>query len=139
MDDVDEILLHQNNKCLICQAELDSKSRRHIDHCHTTGAVRGILCSTCNKGLGQFKDNPKLLRRAAKYLEKQMKIYEVTFSFLDPAKAVGKVIANSPEEAVEKITADITQHSPYVQDFEVLSVTEVAEISDELSPERTLN
>lgn len=68
-----------------------------------------------------------------------MKIYEVIFTFLDPSKAVGKIIANSPEEAVEKIKADITANSPNVQDFEVVSVTEVAEVSEELSPERTLN
>lgn len=68
-----------------------------------------------------------------------MKIYEVTFSFLDPAKAVGKIIANSPEEAVEKIKADVTSHSPDVQDFEVISVTEVAEVSEDLSSERILN
>lgn len=68
-----------------------------------------------------------------------MKIYEVTFSFLDPAKAVGKIIANSPEEAVEKIKADIQANSPDIQNFEVISVTEVMEVPDELSPERTLN
>lgn len=68
-----------------------------------------------------------------------MKIYEVIFTFLDPSKAVGKIMADSPEEAVEKIKADIMANSPDVQDFEVVSVTEVAEVSEELSPERTLN
>ena len=68
-----------------------------------------------------------------------MKIYEVTFSFLDPAKAVGKIIANSPEEAIEKIKEDIKNTSPDVQDFEVLSVTEVAEVPDDLSSDRVLN
>ena len=39
-----------------------------IDHCHDTMALRGILCRKCNAGLGQFKDDPRLLQRAAKYL-----------------------------------------------------------------------
>lgn len=39
-----------------------------IDHCHTTGKVRGLLCESCNLGLGIFKDNPILLQNAIKYL-----------------------------------------------------------------------
>lgn len=50
--------------CLIC----GSVDRLHIDHCHTTGKVRGLLCGTCNAGLGMFKDSPLLLKRAAEYL-----------------------------------------------------------------------
>jgi hypothetical protein len=42
-----------------------------IDHCHTTGAVRGTLCHQCNTALGNFKDSPELLRRAALYVEKR--------------------------------------------------------------------
>mgnify|MGYP001576209901 CR=1 FL=1 len=41
----------------------------HIDHNHTTGAVRGLLCTQCNVGVGMLKDSPAVLRAAANYLE----------------------------------------------------------------------
>jgi hypothetical protein len=57
--------------CSICLNRFD-KSRRcmAVDHDHKTGAVRGVVCSLCNAGLGHFKDKPALLRKAAKYVEK---------------------------------------------------------------------
>ena len=64
----------QQGKCKICETELDftgNKRRRWaVDHCHSTGAVRGILCPRCNTGLGLFKDSPELLVKASKYLTK---------------------------------------------------------------------
>jgi len=69
-DNISKILLNQNNLCLICDKDLSRLSNReiHIDHNHSTGKVRGILCSSCNKGLGFFKDNIKNLKRAVYYL-----------------------------------------------------------------------
>lgn len=42
---------------------------RYLDHDHASGAVRGLLCSACNTGMGLLGDNPNLLRIAAQYLE----------------------------------------------------------------------
>lgn len=61
----------QGGKCWICSKPCDLRGKAHIciDHCHKTKRVRGLLCQTCNKSIGQFKDDPALLRRAAEYLE----------------------------------------------------------------------
>lgn len=64
-----QMLTDQNNRCKICDCDLDSKLRKHIDHCHKTGKVRSILCINCNSGIGIFWDDPVMLRRAADYLE----------------------------------------------------------------------
>jgi hypothetical protein len=61
----------QNGKCAICGAEPpndERKKRLSIDHCHTTGKVRGLLCDPCNRGLGFFRDNQDNLKKAISYL-----------------------------------------------------------------------
>jgi hypothetical protein len=40
-----------------------------VDHCHTTGKIRGLLCSKCNPALGAFNDNIEILNSAIKYLK----------------------------------------------------------------------
>lgn len=60
----------QGNKCAICEQELTDSKKTHVDHCHETNKVRGILCLHCNTGLGHFKDNPELLRKAIAYLDR---------------------------------------------------------------------
>lgn len=57
----------QDGKCAICKQPSDK--RLHIDHCHLSKKVRGLLCGPCNRGLGLFKDNPDLLIAAKDYLE----------------------------------------------------------------------
>lgn len=53
------------NYCAICGIT----ERLHIDHCHNSGDVRGLLCSNCNLGIGNLKDNIKILKNAILYLE----------------------------------------------------------------------
>ena len=57
----------QQGRCAICGKT--SKRNLHTDHNHTTKKIRALLCSPCNTGLGQFKENPDRLRRAIEYLE----------------------------------------------------------------------
>ena len=56
-----------DNRCAICRGEC--RRKLSIDHNHATGEYRGLLCSACNTGLGNFVDDPERLRRAAAYLE----------------------------------------------------------------------
>ncbi|MCX6998918.1 MAG: endonuclease VII domain-containing protein [Candidatus Sumerlaeota bacterium] len=66
-------LAKQRGKCAICGKEFDFKNKNidtiHIDHCHTTGRLRGLLCGECNKGIGFFHDSPELLLAAINYLK----------------------------------------------------------------------
>jgi hypothetical protein len=61
----DELIASQMGICCICLAA----PAAHVDHCHETGRVRGVLCFSCNAALGQFKDRPDAIRRAAAYVE----------------------------------------------------------------------
>jgi hypothetical protein len=67
----DEILVSQDGKCAICCEELQVGTRKCVvDHNHTTGVVRGVLCNLCNVGIGHFRDSPDLLSRAISYLKR---------------------------------------------------------------------
>lgn len=65
-----ELMLEkQNNSCAICLTPVSELSTRlHVDHCHTTSRVRGLLCYNCNSGLGRFKDNKFNLSQALHYI-----------------------------------------------------------------------
>jgi hypothetical protein len=77
--DVAYMLLEQRERCAICFLYIGGvtidkngveRTDAHIDHDHKTGELRELLCTNCNKGLGCFKDDPRLLERAAEYLKK---------------------------------------------------------------------
>ena len=71
----EELLFLQGGKCAICNAEPPKnqhKTRLNIDHCHTTGKVRGLLCDCCNRALGLMRDNIKLLEKSIQYLNNSL-------------------------------------------------------------------
>ena len=63
--EADAMLVAQGGLCSICR----TAPAGHVDHDHETGAVRALLCFNCNGGLGQFRDDPAVLRAAADYVE----------------------------------------------------------------------
>jgi len=69
-------MLHtQNYKCYICQKHEDKLDRSlAVDHCHTTGKVRGLLCGNCNRFLGQINDDITTAKRLVKYLNENKDI-----------------------------------------------------------------
>lgn len=70
VDEYADMLSEQSGVCRICGLVNESGRRLGVDHCHRSGNVRGLLCSKCNVGLGQFKDDPVRLQSAIDYLER---------------------------------------------------------------------
>jgi len=58
----------QQGRCAICGEIPTTKRGLHLDHCHETGKVRGLLCHGCNVGIGSLRDDPELLLKAIDYL-----------------------------------------------------------------------
>lgn len=72
LEDYERLLAAQGNACAICKTDAGTQShgRLQVDHCHSTGEVRGLLCGRCNRGLGMFSDSPDALKAALRYLDK---------------------------------------------------------------------
>ena len=71
-DDYNNLFVKQNGKCAICgkhQSEIEIALL--IDHCHKTGKVRGLLCSSCNFGIGHLNDDIENLKCAILYLNRK--------------------------------------------------------------------
>lgn len=69
IEEYEALLKKQGGRCALCLGLPKAKGLA-VDHDHTTGRVRGLLCIHCNTGLGQFRELPLLLERAAAYLRK---------------------------------------------------------------------
>ncbi len=64
----------QAGKCAVCgRHQVELGKGLYVDHCHTTGTVRGLLCSNCNTGIGLFKDSIEIFYQAIGYLERNYK------------------------------------------------------------------
>jgi transcription elongation factor Elf1 len=72
VDDYDKMLLDQGGKCAICGSSNPGRNYNYfaVDHNHTTGQVRALLCTRCNTALGMWDDQSNLLDAAAAYLRK---------------------------------------------------------------------
>jgi len=61
---------NENYRCMICGITEEEVGRKlDVDHCHSSGKVRGLLCNPCNSMLGHAKDNTEILQSAIKYLK----------------------------------------------------------------------
>lgn len=63
----DRLLIEHSGRCAICSSPMEDPN---IDHCHASLAVRGLLCRSCNLGLGNFEDDVRRLEAAIDYLKK---------------------------------------------------------------------
>ena len=74
LEDYNRIKNEQKNACKICfKPFISNKNNTHVDHCHKTGKIRGLLCSNCNTALGLLKDNLESINRAMLYLKGELK------------------------------------------------------------------
>lgn len=64
----DALLAKQDGRCGICKRPAGDQ-RLHVDHCHDSDRVRGLLCGNCNRGIGCLGDDPARIRAAAAYVE----------------------------------------------------------------------
>lgn len=77
LEQYEQMLADQGGVCAVCgkvEDEIHPQSKKvrnlNVDHCHQTGRVRGLLCNSCNRGIGLLNDDPTVLRQALAYLEK---------------------------------------------------------------------
>jgi len=68
-EDRDQMIEDQDGKCKICGDKLDMGKFTHVDHCHVSGKVRGVLCLACNNGIERFKDSVDIMEKAIQYLQ----------------------------------------------------------------------
>lgn len=69
-EEIDKLLESQGYVCAICRTDKPEGRGFSVDHDHTTGKVRGILCGKCNSMLGLGRDDPNILSAGAEYLRK---------------------------------------------------------------------
>lgn len=69
--DYERLLQSQQGRCAICGGPPRGGDghRFHVDHCHETGTVRGLLCNPCNRGVGLFADSLERISAAIAYME----------------------------------------------------------------------
>lgn len=82
----EELYAKQNGTCAICKRPEAICGTLNVDHDHSTGRVRGLLCTMCNKGLGEFRDQISDLEAAVSYLKDNDAIQNNTRCLLGDAE-----------------------------------------------------
>jgi hypothetical protein len=84
----EEMMASQDGACAICRREFGESinASPHVDHDHVSGAVRGILCFTCNTAIGKLRDDPKVLLSAIAYLTATPPALELIPKLMSPAE-----------------------------------------------------
>ena len=69
LNEYNDMREEQGNSCALCGIHEDNLTKKlHVDHCHETSIIRGLLCHACNTGIGLLNDDPDLLSKAIGYL-----------------------------------------------------------------------
>mgnify|MGYP003625557836 CR=1 FL=1 len=72
LDQYNKMLSDQNNSCKVCNIKFNINIKMitpHVDHCHTTGKIRGLLCMNCNTSLGFLKEDTKIMQKLIEYVK----------------------------------------------------------------------
>lgn len=79
LDEYNQLFIKQEGCCAICGTHQTTLKRRlAVDHCHDVGAVRGLLCTNCNIGLGMFKNDIKILHKAIQFLKGFKRVFKAS-------------------------------------------------------------
>jgi len=105
-DDYAELLVEQNNVCALCGTDPGDRALA-VDHDHRSGSIRGLLCSTCNTGLGALRDDPQLLRRAISYLEAHARGGDPAMAQAVPAAPDREQLSAAFEMVLDGFTTDV--------------------------------
>lgn len=95
IEDYERILDSQNGVCAICISVPKPEQYLCVDHDHATGEVRGLLCHSCNKGIGFFEDIPLRLIAAARYLKPD--IFDATYEPVEPIDDGGSKVVQETQ------------------------------------------
>ena len=100
----EDMRLKQDGACAICKTGYQGK-QLSVDHCHTTGKVRGLLCDNCNNSIAKFDDNPQLLQNAILYLIKHQQDNTWDRYFINMAA----LVASRSKDVSVQVGAVLTQ------------------------------
>ena len=78
LEERDAMYASQDGCCAVCGTHMSLERHKpnsaHVDHCHSSGEVLSLLCTSCNTGLGHFGENPVILAKAIQYLTETGKV-----------------------------------------------------------------